>query len=154
MELKTLREKILADDKFRNEYYKKDLAVEMGEMVIDARVRLGLTQAELAERVGTKQPSIARLENGSRIPDLEFLGRIADSLGTYLVPPKFAFLQENEFANDAIYTSTAVMNWFAPCTTVAKSVVPSYMTMGLVAPATQKPKSLNNVVSVSIFSYD
>lgn len=153
MELKTLREKILADEKFRNEYYKKDLAVEMGEMVIDARVRLGLTQAELAERVGTKQPSIARLENGSRIPDLEFLGRIADSLGTYLIPPKFAFLQENEFANNAIYTSAAVMNWFTPCTTAARSAAPNYMPMESVALAAQKPESLNNVVSVPIFSH-
>jgi transcriptional regulator with XRE-family HTH domain len=90
MELKKLKEKLLANDVFRQEYYKQDLAMMMGEMVIDARVRLGLTQAELAKRVGTKQPSIARLENGDRVPDLKFLARIAKSLGMYLIPPKFA----------------------------------------------------------------
>lgn len=91
MELKKLKEKLLADKKFREEYYRKDLAVEIGEMVIDARVKLGLTQAELADLVGTQQPSIARLENGDRIPDLKFLERIAKSLGAELTAPKFVF---------------------------------------------------------------
>jgi transcriptional regulator with XRE-family HTH domain len=96
MELKKLKQKLLADKKFRDEYYKKDLAVAVGEMVIDARVRFGLTQAELAEWVGTKQPSIARLENGNRIPDMAFLERIAKALGARLIPPKFVFTESNE----------------------------------------------------------
>jgi transcriptional regulator with XRE-family HTH domain len=91
MELKKLKEKLLSNKKFREEYYRKDLAVEIGEMVVDARVKLGLTQTELADLVGTQQPSIARLENGDRIPDLKFLERIAKSLGAQLVAPKFVF---------------------------------------------------------------
>lgn len=112
MDLERLEKKILADDEFRKEYYKKDLAVEIGEMVIDARVKLGLTQTELANMVGTKQPSIARLETGDRLPNLSFLQKIATSLGTYLTTPKFAFLDNNEFANKAIYATTAVVHSF------------------------------------------
>jgi len=40
----------------------------------------GLTQAQLAEMVGTRQPFIARLENGSA-PSLSFLTRIAEASG-------------------------------------------------------------------------
>ena len=89
MELKKIKQKLLADEKFRKQHYKKDFAVEIGEMVITARVRLGITQTELAKRVGTKQPSIARLESGNRIPDLGFLQRVAVALGMHLAPPKF-----------------------------------------------------------------
>jgi len=72
MTLQKLKERLLADKKFRDEYYKKDLAVEIGETIIDARVKLGLTQAEFAEWMGIKQSSIARLENGNWISDMAF----------------------------------------------------------------------------------
>lgn len=48
-----------------------------------ARLRIlrGWTQKELAERVGTKQPSIARLESGGYSPSLAFLRRVVEALG-------------------------------------------------------------------------
>jgi transcriptional regulator with XRE-family HTH domain len=48
-----------------------------------ARLRIlrGLTQAQLAELVGTKQSSIARLESGIVPPNLSFLTRVAAALG-------------------------------------------------------------------------
>lgn len=45
------------------------------------RIRRGLTQQQLAERVGTTQSSIARLEHGKTKPTLETLARIAVALG-------------------------------------------------------------------------
>jgi len=53
---------------------------EPGYQVARLRIQRGLTQAQLAEMVGTRQPSIARLENGSSIPSLSFLDRIAKAL--------------------------------------------------------------------------
>lgn len=41
----------------------------------------GLTQAQLAEMVGSRQPSIAKLENGTGAPSLSFLTKIAEALG-------------------------------------------------------------------------
>ncbi|MCM1567033.1 MAG: helix-turn-helix transcriptional regulator [Dehalobacter sp.] len=41
----------------------------------------GLTQAQLADMVGARQPSIARLENGTSAPSLSFLTKIAEALG-------------------------------------------------------------------------
>jgi transcriptional regulator with XRE-family HTH domain len=48
-----------------------------------ARLRIlrGLTQEQLAELVGTKQSSIARLERGRTSPNLSFLRKVAAALG-------------------------------------------------------------------------
>ena len=54
--------------------------LEPGYQIARLRIQRGLTQAQLAEMVGTRQPSIARLENGNSIPSLSFLRRIADAL--------------------------------------------------------------------------
>lgn len=99
MNIKTLKEELLKNKKFKREYEKKDLAFEIGEMIIDARIRVGFTQKKLADKVKTKQPSIARLENGNGLPSIGFLEKIARAFGTELIPPKFAFLENNEFAS-------------------------------------------------------
>ncbi len=54
--------------------------LEPGYQVARLRMQRGLTQAQLAEMVGTRQPSIARLENGSSKPSLSFLNKIATAL--------------------------------------------------------------------------
>jgi DNA-binding XRE family transcriptional regulator len=54
--------------------------LEPGYQVARLRILRGLTQAQLAEMVGTRQPSIARLENGSSNPSLSFLNKIAVAL--------------------------------------------------------------------------
>ncbi len=54
--------------------------MEPGYQIARLRIQRGLTQAQLAEMVGTRQPTIARLENGSSVPSLSFLERIARAL--------------------------------------------------------------------------
>ncbi len=49
-----------------------------------ARLRRGLSQAELAARVGTTQSAIARLESGAADPRLSTLIRYAEAVGTEL----------------------------------------------------------------------
>jgi hypothetical protein len=49
--------------------------------LIAARLAAGLTQAELAARVGTTQSAVARLESGTVTPTVETLCRLADVLG-------------------------------------------------------------------------
>lgn len=46
-----------------------------------AREKAGLTQAELAERIGTDQASISRIERGERNITLETLAKLAKVLG-------------------------------------------------------------------------
>ena len=50
-----------------------DLAREL----IAARVRAGLTQAEVAERMGTTQSVVARLESGAQMPSMNTLLKFA-----------------------------------------------------------------------------
>lgn len=48
------------------------------------RESAGITQAELARRLGVHQPLVARWESGRRMPKVETLQRIADALGLNL----------------------------------------------------------------------
>jgi len=56
-------------------------ALEPGYQIARLRIQRGLSQSQLAEMVGTRQPSIARLENGNSVPSLSFLQRLAAALG-------------------------------------------------------------------------
>ena len=60
-------------------------AFELAERVRQAREHLGITQADLASRIGSTQPAIARLEAGGSIPSFNTLRRIAAALGLELV---------------------------------------------------------------------
>lgn len=53
-------------------------------LVREARRRAGLTQADLARRVGTSQPAIARYERARSMPDLGTLHRIVQACGLEL----------------------------------------------------------------------
>lgn len=52
-----------------------------GELVREARRRAGLTQRELAEKAGTTQSSIARLESGRTSPSFEQVERLINLCG-------------------------------------------------------------------------
>lgn len=54
-------------------------------IIRDARQRRGLTQAELARRIGTSQPVISAYEHGTRDPSLSTLRRIVAGTGEQLV---------------------------------------------------------------------
>jgi hypothetical protein len=53
-------------------------------LIREARRRAGITQAELARRVGTSQPAIARYERARSMPDLPTLHRIVEACGLEL----------------------------------------------------------------------
>ena len=58
--------------------------LQLARRVRAAREARGLSQEKLAKLVGTKQPSIARLESGRVIPKLDLLERIAFAVGMRL----------------------------------------------------------------------
>ncbi len=69
----------------RRGYQQSKDAFGLGARVRAERERLGLTQTELAERMETTQPTIARLEAGGVTPSLDTLRRAANALGLELV---------------------------------------------------------------------
>jgi HTH-type transcriptional regulator/antitoxin HipB len=66
-------------------YQEGKAAFELAERVREARERLGITQADLASRIGSTQPAIARLEGGGSTPSFRTLRRVAAALGLELV---------------------------------------------------------------------
>ncbi len=66
-------------------YERRVAGIMVGSAVRTARRRAGISQAELAKKAGTSQPSIARLEQGRVSPTVVSLDRIARALGTELV---------------------------------------------------------------------
>ena len=59
--------------------------LDIANDVLRLRLEKGWSQAELAERMGTKQANISRLENGLANPSVEFLQKLAEALGTKLI---------------------------------------------------------------------
>jgi ribosome-binding protein aMBF1 (putative translation factor) len=57
------------------------LAADVGERIHDAREAAGLSQRELARRMGTSQAAIDRLESGGVGATLTTLQRVATALG-------------------------------------------------------------------------
>ena len=50
----------------------------------EARLRAGLTQAELAQRAGVPQSTIGRIESGARVPSVELIERLIGAAGLEL----------------------------------------------------------------------
>src|SRR5947208_7947303 len=76
----------LADSEFRHAFEQRRLIHEVAMAVKGMRQAAGLTQAQLAKRIGSSQPMIARIEKGldQRTPQFDTLQRIAAALGRQL----------------------------------------------------------------------
>ncbi|MFA7365437.1 MAG: helix-turn-helix transcriptional regulator [Patescibacteria group bacterium] len=85
--LEKLKEKLLKNNGYRREINKQDLSFEIAESIIDARIRKGITQKELAKKLKTKQSGIARLESGRNYPSFKTLEKIARILGIKINNP-------------------------------------------------------------------
>jgi DNA-binding XRE family transcriptional regulator len=79
-----LKKRFMEDPEFRAEYAKADAEYAVIEALIRARTKAKLTQSELAQRIGTTQSAIARLEGGRVSPSLATLRRYAEATGARL----------------------------------------------------------------------
>lgn len=74
------KKELLQDPEFKAEVNKLEPQFRLVRSLIACRRAKGLSQADLAEKVGTKQAAIARLESGRANPTLKFLLKVADAL--------------------------------------------------------------------------
>jgi len=74
----------LKNPKIKAEYDKLQPEFAMIQAVIDARVKRGVTQQGLAQKIGTKQSVISRLESGRANPSVAFLKKLAQALNSHL----------------------------------------------------------------------
>ncbi|WP_424102022.1 helix-turn-helix domain-containing protein [Moorena producens] len=61
--IKIIDKKIRTDPEMEAMIAEASLNAEVAQLIYEARTKAGLTQKQLAELVGTKQPVIARLED-------------------------------------------------------------------------------------------
>ena len=82
--LKELRERWMKNSKFRAEYEALGPEFDLIRALISARIQSGLTQTQIAERMGTTQSAVARLEGGRSNPSMKTLAKYAKATGTRL----------------------------------------------------------------------
>ncbi|OXJ28693.1 transcriptional regulator [Burkholderia sp. HI2714] len=87
---KELRERALADPEVRAEYERLNREeFALLDAMLAARREAGLSQADVAERMGTKAPAITRLERalatGQHSPSIDTLRKYAAACGKKLV---------------------------------------------------------------------
>ena len=71
---------------FKRAWHELDAEFSILEGIIKARKKVGLTQEELARKIGTKQPALSRLEKGGfETANIETLRKIADALNLKLI---------------------------------------------------------------------
>lgn len=88
--MKTIDEKILTLDQFKDKHYGKpgsakrdqlELGYEnfkIGALILEARLEKGLTQEELALKVGTTKSYISKIENNIKEARISTLQRIVE----------------------------------------------------------------------------
>ena len=58
--------------------------LDLADRVLAQRLARNWSQSDLAERVGTKQANISRLESGLSNPSIKFLQKVAEALDAHL----------------------------------------------------------------------
>jgi transcriptional regulator with XRE-family HTH domain len=76
-----LHKKWMKDPEYRKEYDALEEELALAAEVAKARIRAGLSQAQLAKRMKTTQSTIARLESGRGKPSTRTLDRFAKATG-------------------------------------------------------------------------
>jgi len=72
---------LLEKPEIRKEYEALKPKYDMIRVLIKRRSKLGMSQTELARRIGTRQPAISRLEKGDYNTTLSTLFRVTEALG-------------------------------------------------------------------------
>ena len=76
-----IKEKLLEEEEFKNEYERLKPRYDIISQLIEARAEKNITQGDLAQMVGTQKSNISRLESGTYNPSLDFLIKVAKCLG-------------------------------------------------------------------------
>jgi transcriptional regulator with XRE-family HTH domain len=76
-----IAEQLRADPEFRRQWERTALARAVAVAIVGYRADHDLSQRDLAQQLGMKQPQVARLELGEVNPSMETLMRISSCLG-------------------------------------------------------------------------
>ena len=76
-----IKERLMKDEEFKSEYERLKPRYELISEIIKLRNENNMTQAELAEKIGTQKSNISRFESGNQNPSLDFIIKVAKELG-------------------------------------------------------------------------
>lgn len=76
--------KLMKNPKFKKEWEDSETEYQLSCRLIEARLKTGMSQRDLAKKVGTSQAAISRIESMNGNPSLSFLKRISAALGSKL----------------------------------------------------------------------
>lgn len=79
------RRRAAASSAYRAEQKRLAQFEDLARLVIKHRAALGISQQELAHRVGTSHSAISRLESGRHKTSVETLQRVAEGLGVRFI---------------------------------------------------------------------
>ncbi len=79
--LAKLRERLLTEPEVQAEYDRLGPIFAVVGKMVEARQAAGLTQVDIAARMGTSQSVVARLENARHMPTFDMVARYAEALG-------------------------------------------------------------------------
>jgi len=83
--LKEVKAELLTNPAVRQAYNEQAPEFELARELIAARMRAGLTQGEVAARMGTTQSVVARIESGRGTPSMRTVQRFASAVGARAV---------------------------------------------------------------------
>ena len=121
------------DPEFAKEYGEELAKINVAVTMAKARTEKGLTQEQLAERAGTSQPYIAKLESGYANPSIGAVAKILAVMGFRLVPGKDSLVPETKLSYQGIYICLSASE--------GEAFVSTVITPGLVLASGPNPNS-------------
>ena len=82
--ISTLHKRWLKEPSYKKAYEQSRVEFEISREIIEARMKSGLSQEELAARMQTSQSAIARLESGSSLPSMRTLAKFAQATNSQI----------------------------------------------------------------------
>ena len=78
---KDVKNELLQNPEVKAEYDRLEPEFRLASILIEARTKAGLSQEQLAQRMGMKQAGVARIESGRYNPSMKTLQRYAEATG-------------------------------------------------------------------------
>jgi|WetSurMetagenome_2_1015567.scaffolds.fasta_scaffold22419_6 predicted transcriptional regulator len=77
-----LKEKLLKDKEFKEEYDRLKPEYDLIGQLIKKRLKKGMTQKDVAKKMGTKQAAVSRMESGLYNSSINRYCQYADAVGS------------------------------------------------------------------------
>ena len=111
----------------------KEMQILFAETLKKLRVDKGLSQRELAEQIFVSRPTIARWENGSRLPDAAMIFRLAKCLGVDVNTLLSAALENDDAPNVIMVDDRKI--FLAGALPILEEVMPNAIITGFTKPS-------------------